>query len=83
MRALLDHPVVAVSTPDPTSTTTLTQPPASATARRLVPACRHHPLFDVGSGEARDASVILQAKKYYPTSEVREGNQLFRKSVVL
>ena len=44
----MDHPLVALPTPDPTSTTILTQPPASATARRLVSACRHHPLFDVG-----------------------------------
>ena len=38
-RTLRDaQPLVAIPTPDPTSTTTLTQPPASATARRLVPA---------------------------------------------
>jgi hypothetical protein len=48
----------------------------------FVPAGRHHPLFQVLSGEAKYASIIFHTEKRYPTNQVGEGNKFFRKIVV-
>src|ERR1700730_11070976 len=49
----------------------------------LVPACGHHPLLDIRSGDARYAAVIFDAKKDHPAAKVRECDKLLFEVVVL
>jgi len=43
----------------------------------LVTARRHHPFFEIGSGNAGDRAVLLDPKKHHAALEIAESYQLF------